>query len=101
MFQMMKNLQRLKDNQCMFNSRHQCRRCFQCIGLIEKKTAGQLNVLEAMRLTEYKLYASNLKRFVNKVNDYFAKNGGLCGPDRVPGWFGFFRVNKHSGHCCK
>ena len=81
MFQDDENLQRLKDNQCMFNSRHQCRRCFQCIGLIEKKTAGQLNVLEAMRLTEYKLYASNLKRFVNKVNDYFAKNGGYA--DRI------------------
>ncbi len=81
MFQDDENLQRLRDNQCMFNSQHQCRRCFQCIGLIEKKNAGQLNVMEAMRLTEYKMYASNLKRFVQKVNYYFAKNGGYA--DRI------------------
>ena len=76
MFQDDEMLQRLKDNQCMFNSRHECRRCFLCIGLIEKKCAGELNVIEAMRLTEYKLYSSNLEAFARKVNYYFRKNGG-------------------------
>lgn len=76
MFQDDEMLQRLKDNKCMFNSRHECRRCFQCIGLIEQKNAGDLNVMEAMRLTEYKLYSSNLKAFAEKVNYYFRKNGG-------------------------
>lgn len=78
MFQDDEMLQRLKDNQCMFNSRHECRRCFQCIGLIEQKNAGELNVMEAMRLTEYKLYSSNLKSFAGKVNYYFRKNGGYA-----------------------
>ena len=76
MFQDDENLQRLKDNQCMFNSRHQCRKCFQCIGLISQKPAGALNVMEAMRLTEYKLYSSNLSAFAGKVNRYFKMNGG-------------------------
>ena len=49
MFQDDEMLQRLKDCQCMFDSRHECRRCFQCIGLITQKNAGALNVLEAMR----------------------------------------------------
>lgn len=78
MFQDDEMLQRLKDHQCMFDSRHECRRCFQCIGLIEQKNAGQLNVMEAMRLTEYKLYSSNLKAFAKKVNYYFRKNGGYA-----------------------
>lgn len=78
MFQDDEMLQRLKDNQCMFNSRHECRRCFQCIGLIGQKNAGELNVMEAMRLTEYKLYSSNLKSFAGKVNYYFRKNGGYA-----------------------
>lgn len=76
MFQDDENLQRLKDHQCMFNSRHQCRKCFQCIGLISQKTAGELNVMEAMRLTEFKLYSSNLGAFAGKVNRYFKMNGG-------------------------
>lgn len=76
MFQDDENLQRLKDNQCMFDSRHQCRKCFQCIGLIAQKQAGELNVMEAMRLTEYKLYSSNLNAFAGKVNRYFKMNGG-------------------------
>ncbi len=78
MFQDDERLQMLKDNQCMFNSRHQCRKCFQCIGMIEKKSASALNVIEAMRLTEYRLYASNLKNFEEKVNQNFRKNGGYA-----------------------
>ena len=78
MFQDDEMLQRLKDCQCMFDSRHECRRCFQCIGLITQKNAGALNVLEAMRLTEYKLYSSHLKTFAEKVNYYFRKNGGCA-----------------------
>ncbi|MBB5264419.1 hypothetical protein HNP82_001546 [Catenibacillus scindens] len=81
LFQDDETLQRLKDQQCIFNSRHQCRHCFQCIGLIQQKKAGDLNVMEAMRLTEYKLYSSNLSRFAQKVNEYFAKNGGFA--DRI------------------
>lgn len=71
-------LMNLKDDHCMFNSRHKCRRCFQCIGLIEQKSAKELNVMEAMRLTEYKLYSSNLKEFTDRVNYYFTRNGGYA-----------------------
>ena len=45
LFQDDETLQRLKDQQCIFNSRHQCRHCFQCIGLIQQKKAGDLNVM--------------------------------------------------------
>src|SRR5699024_6017391 len=61
---------------CMFDTTRQCSHCFSCIGLINQKTPGQLNVLEAARLLDYKLYQLNLDEFSRRVNRIFRKNGG-------------------------
>ena len=53
-----------------------CNQCFNCIGMINKKTPDKLSVLEAARLFEYKLFSLNLNNFARKLNAYFAKNGG-------------------------
>ena len=67
---------RLRNARCVFDSGKDCRRCFHCIGMIEKKTPAELNVLETARLFEYKLYQGNFNQFAQSVNDYFHKNGG-------------------------
>lgn len=67
---------RLRDDRCVFDSGKDCRRCFHCIGKIEQKTPEELNVLEAARLFEYKLYQGNFNRFAESVNENFHKNGG-------------------------
>ena len=61
---------------CMFDTTRQCSHCFSCIGLINQKPPGQLNVLEAARLLDYKLYQLNLDEFSRRVNRIFRKNGG-------------------------
>ena len=50
------SFQKLKDNQCTFDPARTCNRCFQCIGLINKKTPEELTVFETVRLLQYKLF---------------------------------------------
>lgn len=78
------DLLRLQDNMeladvrediCMFDKSKKCNRCFECIGIIEKKQPHELSVHETSKLLEYKLYNQNLNRFAEQVNKYFAKNG--------------------------
>ena len=69
------SFQKLKDNQCTFDPARTCNRCFQCIGLINKKTPEELTVFETVRLLQYKLFHTNLTQFAEKVNRYFHANG--------------------------
>ena len=65
----------LKDNECTFDPTRKCNRCFQCIGLINKKTPEELTVFETARLLQYKLFNTNLTKFEEKVNAHFHANG--------------------------
>ncbi|MEE3393274.1 MAG: AAA family ATPase [Lachnospiraceae bacterium] len=65
----------LKDDVCMFDKTRKCNRCFNCIGLINKKAPADLNLIEATKLLEYKLYNTNVNAFADKVNFYLHKNG--------------------------
>jgi predicted ATPase len=65
----------LRENVCMFDKARKCHKCFNCIGLINKKEPKELTTFEAARLLEYKLINVNLKEFQGRVNKYFAING--------------------------
>lgn len=69
------SFQMLKDNMCTFDSTRKCNRCFQCIGVINKKTPEELSLFETTRLLQYKLFRTNLNEFAEKVNHYFHRNG--------------------------
>lgn len=68
------SFQKLKDNQCTFDAARTCNRCFQCIGLINKKTPEELTLFETARLLQYKLFHTNLNEFAQKVNEHFHAN---------------------------
>lgn len=76
MAQRQESLIGLQENRCIFDRAKQCKTCFQCIGLIEKKTPAELTIMEVARLLEYKLYQLNLNAFAEKVNQCFHKNSG-------------------------
>ncbi len=65
----------IKENVCMFDKKKACNRCFECIGVIHKKTAEELTAYEAEKLMEYKLFHSNINEFGDKLNHYFHLNG--------------------------
>lgn len=69
------SFQMLKDNECTFDSTRKCNRCFQCIGLINKKVPEELTLFETARLLQYKLFHTNLTTFAEKVNRHFHANG--------------------------
>lgn len=69
------SFQKLKDNKCTFDSAKNCNRCFQCIGLIKKKTPDELTLFETARLLQYKLFSTNLSEFAEKLNNHFHANG--------------------------
>lgn len=69
------SFQMLKDNECTFDATRKCNRCFQCIGLINKKSPEELTLFETVRLLQYKLFHTNLTDFEEKVNYYFHRNG--------------------------
>ena len=60
----------------MFDRAKTCTHCFECIGLINQKSAAELNAFEASRLLDYKLYQLNLDDFSKKMNRNFRRNGG-------------------------
>lgn len=76
MFQEDEQLRKIRSGRCIFEGAKECRHCFQCIGLIGKKTPGDLTAVETARLLEYKIYQLNLNDFSRKVNENFRKNGG-------------------------
>ncbi len=65
----------LKENECTFDAKKKCNRCFQCIGLINKKMPEELTLFETARLMQYKLFHTNVNQFSEKVNRYFHANG--------------------------
>lgn len=69
------SFQMLKDNKCTFDAARTCNLCFQCIGLINKKTPEKLTLFETARLLQYKLFNTNLNEFAKKVNAHFHANG--------------------------
>lgn len=69
------SFQMLKDNECTFDSTRKCNRCFQCIGVINKKAPEELTLFETARLLQYKLFHTNLTTFAEKVNHHFHANG--------------------------
>lgn len=87
-------LSRLKSGKCIFDTTRTCVHCFSCIGMIEKKTPSELNVYEAARLFEYKLYSGNISHFETTVNEFFEKNGGAGHEIR-------YTMNFDPGEACK
>lgn len=69
------SFQMLKENKCTFDSTRTCHLCFQCIGLINKKTPEELTLYETARLLQYKLFNTNLNDFAVRVNQHFHANG--------------------------
>lgn len=69
-------MKQMRSNSCLFDSGKKCSHCFDCIGLLSKKTAGELNAFETARLLDYKLYELNLNDFSKKMNANFRRNGG-------------------------
>ena len=69
-------LKQMRENVCVFDRRRTCNQCFECIPVLEKKAACELNVLETARLLDYKMYQLNLDEFAKKVNENYRKNGG-------------------------
>jgi len=61
---------------CMFDGSKQCRHCFQCIGIINKKMPEELSTIETAKLLEYKLYQTNLEDFSATLNKCFRFNSG-------------------------
>lgn len=61
---------------CMFDASKHCRHCFQCIGIINKKTPEELSAMETAKLLEYKLYQTNLEDFSATLNKCFHMNSG-------------------------
>ena len=69
-------VRRMRSGCCMFDRAKNCTHCFECIGLINQKSAAELNAFEASRLLDYKLYQLNLDDFSKKMNRNFRRNGG-------------------------
>ena len=69
-------MDQLRAGSCLFDAAKECRHCFQCVGLMNRKTTDELTIGETARLLEYKLYQTNPSRFSDRVNDNFIKNGG-------------------------
>ena len=69
-------LKQMRSDCCMFDRAKTCTHCFECIGLINQKSAAELNAFEASRLLDYKLYQLNLDDFSKKMNRNFRRNGG-------------------------
>lgn len=69
------SLSELRDNVCMFDRQKTCNLCFQCIGVINKKSVEELTSYEAGRLFQYKVMSNNLKPLSERVTKHFHDNG--------------------------
>lgn len=65
----------VRQNICMFDKARKCNRCFECIGVINKKPVADLTLMETAKLMEYKLFQTNINKFGQKFNHYFHLNG--------------------------
>lgn len=77
LFEKSEELVQMKTNTCMFDSAKGCNHCFNCIGLINKKSPEELLLHETARLLEYKMYQVNISDFSQKVNENYHRNGGV------------------------
>ena len=69
MFRENERLEQLRAGSCMFNPAKACSRCFQCIGLINQKKPEELDVYEAARLLEYKMYKYMSYELRDRMNE--------------------------------
>lgn len=69
-------IKQMRSDCCIFDRAKACRHCFECMGVIGKKRASELNAFEAARLLDYNLYRLNLDNFSRKLNQNFRRNGG-------------------------
>ena len=69
-------IKQMRSDCCIFDRSKRCRHCFECMGVISRKTADEMNAFEAAKLLDYKLYQLNLDGFSKKLNENFRKNGG-------------------------
>lgn len=69
-------IKQMRSDCCIFDRSKRCRHCFECMGVIARKTADEMNAFEAAKLLDYKLYQLNLDGFSKKLNENFRKNGG-------------------------
>lgn len=76
-FQKAEELSCLRSNACIFNEAKTCNHCFNCIGLINKKSPEELHLQETAKLLEYKIYQLNLNDFAIRMNQNYQKNGGV------------------------
>jgi len=76
-FQKAEELSCLRSNACIFNEAKSCNHCFNCIGLINKKSPEELHLQETAKLLEYKIYQLNLNDFAIRMNQNYQKNGGV------------------------
>ncbi len=76
-FQKAEELSCLRSNACIFNEAKACNHCFNCIGLINKKSPKELHLQETAKLLEYKIYQLNLNDFAIRMNQNYQKNGGV------------------------
>lgn len=77
MFEKSEELSSLRSHTCMFDTAKACNHCFSCIGLINQKKPEELQVHEAAKLLEYKIYQLNISDFSRKMNTNYRKNGGV------------------------
>lgn len=76
LFQDNRLMNQMRSGSCLFDASKDCRHCFQCIGLINQKTPGELNAAETKKLLEYKLYQMNMGGLAERISENFHKNGG-------------------------
>lgn len=69
-------MKQMRSDCCLFDTGKRCNHCFECIGLLNQKPAGELNAFQAARLLDHKLYELNLNDFSRKMNKNFHRNGG-------------------------
>lgn len=68
-------LDNLKNHRCMFDKSRKCNNCFECIGVINKKTPEELSITETVKLMQHKMFNMKLDKFADVVNQCFKKNG--------------------------
>ena len=72
-----KDLLQIREKKCVFDRRKDCQECFQCIGKIQNKPAGELGISELVRLLQFQLSQSSNSAFAEILDDNFYKNSGF------------------------
>ena len=75
-FESREELNRIKDNSCLLRPRDACNQCFECMPDILEKKGGELSLHESLMLVKYNFYQKNLKRYAERVNEFFKINYG-------------------------